>query len=124
MLFRPPYGARNDAILQVVQADKLKSMEWNIDSMDWADPVPNSVAQRVLAEIASFLNLPGQLDASAFDVRYDKRYREMWASMNRGLRGPYARYIVRRFDDQARDFGYSMADLDSLEENALKISMG
>lgn len=51
VLFRPPYGARNDAILQVVQADKLKSMIWNIDSMDWADPVPNSVAQRVLKEI-------------------------------------------------------------------------
>ncbi len=51
VLFRPPYGARNDGILQTVQADKLKSMEWNIDSMDWADPVPNSVAQRVLNEI-------------------------------------------------------------------------
>lgn len=51
VLFRPPYGARNAGILQVVKADNLKSMEWNIDSMDWADPVPNSVAQRVLTEI-------------------------------------------------------------------------
>ena len=50
-LFRPPYGARNDGILQVVQADRLKSMEWNIDSLDWADPVPNSVAARVLKEV-------------------------------------------------------------------------
>jgi peptidoglycan/xylan/chitin deacetylase (PgdA/CDA1 family)/uncharacterized caspase-like protein len=52
VLFRPPYGAANAAILAMVQSDKLKSMEWNIDSMDWADPVPNSVAQRVLAGIA------------------------------------------------------------------------
>ena len=51
VLFRPPYGARNDGILQVVKADNLKSMIWNIDSMDWADPVPNSIAQRVLKEI-------------------------------------------------------------------------
>src|SRR5947209_4522810 len=51
VLFRPPYGARNAGILQVVHADKLQSMEWNIDSMDWADPIPNSVAQRVLKEI-------------------------------------------------------------------------
>lgn len=51
VLFRPPYGARNDGILQEVKTDKLKSMIWNIDSMDWADPVPNSVAQRVLKEI-------------------------------------------------------------------------
>ena len=50
-LFRPPYGARNAGILSVVKADNLKSMIWNIDSMDWADPVPNSIAQRVLKEI-------------------------------------------------------------------------
>jgi peptidoglycan/xylan/chitin deacetylase (PgdA/CDA1 family)/tetratricopeptide (TPR) repeat protein len=51
VLFRPPYGARNDAILAFVQSQKLKSMIWNIDSLDWADPVPNSVAQRVLKEV-------------------------------------------------------------------------
>jgi peptidoglycan/xylan/chitin deacetylase (PgdA/CDA1 family) len=51
VLFRPPYGARNDGILNVVKTDNLKSMIWNIDSMDWADPVPNSIAQRVLKEI-------------------------------------------------------------------------
>ena len=50
-LFRPPYGARNDGVLHVVRADNLKCMEWNIDSMDWADPIPNSIAQRVLKEI-------------------------------------------------------------------------
>lgn len=51
VLFRPPYGARNAGILNLVKADNLKSMIWNIDSMDWADPVPNSIAQRVLKEI-------------------------------------------------------------------------
>ena len=51
VLFRPPYGASNDAILERVQAEHLKSMIWNIDSLDWADPVPNSVFQRVLAEV-------------------------------------------------------------------------
>jgi len=51
-LFRPPYGASNAGIQQVVVSDKLKSMIWNIDSMDWADPVPNSVAQRVLRQVA------------------------------------------------------------------------
>jgi peptidoglycan/xylan/chitin deacetylase (PgdA/CDA1 family)/tetratricopeptide (TPR) repeat protein len=51
VLFRPPYGARNDGILAFVQSQKLKSMIWNIDSLDWADPVPNSVAQRVLKEV-------------------------------------------------------------------------
>ncbi|MBZ5524476.1 MAG: polysaccharide deacetylase family protein [Acidobacteriia bacterium] len=51
-IFRPPYGAQNDGILGVVEGSKMKSMVWNIDSMDWADPVPNSVAQRVLKQVA------------------------------------------------------------------------
>jgi len=51
VLFRPPYGAINDAILAKVQADKLKPILWNVDSEDWADPVPNSIAQRVVQEV-------------------------------------------------------------------------
>jgi peptidoglycan/xylan/chitin deacetylase (PgdA/CDA1 family)/tetratricopeptide (TPR) repeat protein len=50
-LFRPPYGATNDSIRALVQTDQLKTMIWNIDSLDWADPVPASVAQRVTTEI-------------------------------------------------------------------------
>jgi len=50
-LFRPPYGARNQAILQEVVTDGLKSVMWNIDSLDWADPIPESIAMRVLHEL-------------------------------------------------------------------------
>ena len=51
ILFRPPYGAANAAILSEIQADKMKTVIWNVDSEDWADPVPNSVAQRVITEV-------------------------------------------------------------------------
>ena len=51
LLFRPPYGASNEDILIKVQADKMKTVIWNIDSEDWADPVPNSIAQRVVAGV-------------------------------------------------------------------------
>jgi peptidoglycan/xylan/chitin deacetylase (PgdA/CDA1 family)/TolA-binding protein len=51
ILFRPPYGAANAGILSEVQADKMKTVIWNVDSEDWADPVPNSVAQRVITEV-------------------------------------------------------------------------
>ena len=51
VLFRPPYGATNTNILTEVQADKMKTVIWNVDSEDWADPVPNSVAQRVISEV-------------------------------------------------------------------------
>ncbi|MNU67116.1 Peptidoglycan-N-acetylglucosamine deacetylase [compost metagenome] len=50
-LFRFPYGARNEAKLSTVEALKLRSMMWTVDSMDWADPVPKSIADRVLAEV-------------------------------------------------------------------------
>jgi len=51
VLFRPPYGATNDAIIAKIQADKMQSILWNVDSEDWADPVPNSIAQRVVQEV-------------------------------------------------------------------------
>lgn len=51
VLFRPPYGAANMQILSAIQTDKMKTVIWNVDSEDWADPVPNSVAQRVITEV-------------------------------------------------------------------------
>jgi peptidoglycan/xylan/chitin deacetylase (PgdA/CDA1 family)/TolA-binding protein len=51
VLFRPPYGAANADILSEILADKMKTVIWNVDSEDWADPVPNSVAQRVIAGV-------------------------------------------------------------------------
>ena len=51
-LFRPPYGARNQAILERIGSEGLKSIMWNIDSMDWADPIPESIAMRVLQQLS------------------------------------------------------------------------
>ncbi len=50
-LFRFPYGARNEEGLAVLDAAKLRSVMWNIDSLDWADPVPSSIADRVLRTV-------------------------------------------------------------------------
>jgi len=50
-LFRFPYGARTEASLTTLDSFHLKSMLWNIDSRDWADPVPNSIVDRVLRSI-------------------------------------------------------------------------
>jgi peptidoglycan/xylan/chitin deacetylase (PgdA/CDA1 family) len=51
-LFRFPYGARTAIQLQALQTYHLRSVLWNIDSLDWADPVPSSVADRVLRTVA------------------------------------------------------------------------
>ncbi|WP_249384019.1 polysaccharide deacetylase family protein [Chitinivorax sp. B] len=50
-LFRFPYGARNSEGLATLADAKLKSVMWNIDSLDWADPVPTSIADRVLRTV-------------------------------------------------------------------------
>ncbi|MCL7714845.1 polysaccharide deacetylase family protein [Stenotrophomonas mori] len=50
-LFRFPYGARNAEGLQLLGEAGLKSIMWNIDSLDWADPVPESIVQRVVEQV-------------------------------------------------------------------------
>ncbi|MEN6585742.1 MAG: polysaccharide deacetylase family protein [Sulfuricella sp.] len=50
-LFRFPYGARNGEGLHALETAHLKSVMWNIDSLDWADPVPSSIADRVLRTV-------------------------------------------------------------------------
>lgn len=50
-LFRFPYGASNAEAMSDLDALKLRSVMWNVDSLDWADPVPNSIADRVLRSI-------------------------------------------------------------------------
>lgn len=47
-IFRFPYGAHNAESLQLLEAARLRSIMWNVDSLDWADPVPSSIADRVL----------------------------------------------------------------------------
>jgi len=50
-LFRFPYGAHNAEGLEVLGKLGLRSVMWNIDSLDWADPVPSSIANRVLGSL-------------------------------------------------------------------------
>ena len=50
-LFRFPYGAGSPEGLSTLSKANLRSMMWNIDSLDWADPIPNSIADRVLREV-------------------------------------------------------------------------
>lgn len=50
-VFRPPYGASNDNIQTLITSEHLKSMIWNVDSLDWSDPVPASIAERVLTQV-------------------------------------------------------------------------
>ncbi|HEX4962086.1 MAG TPA: polysaccharide deacetylase family protein [Thermoanaerobaculia bacterium] len=50
-LFRFPYGARSREGLDILAAMQLRSVLWNVDSLDWADPVPTSIVDRVLSRL-------------------------------------------------------------------------
>jgi peptidoglycan/xylan/chitin deacetylase (PgdA/CDA1 family)/uncharacterized caspase-like protein len=50
-IFRFPYGARSAEGMALLEQASLRSVMWNIDSMDWADPVPSSIADRVLRAV-------------------------------------------------------------------------
>jgi peptidoglycan/xylan/chitin deacetylase (PgdA/CDA1 family)/uncharacterized caspase-like protein len=50
-LFRAPYGARNKEILDQITEEGMKSVMWSVDSQDWADPIPESIAMRVLHDL-------------------------------------------------------------------------
>lgn len=50
-LFRPPYGAETEKVLAAVASRKMKEVLWNIDSKDWADPIPKSIANRVIRQV-------------------------------------------------------------------------
>lgn len=54
IMFRAPYGARNEGVLAQIKSLNLHSIMWNIDSKDWADPVPTSIAKRVVDEVEKY----------------------------------------------------------------------
>jgi peptidoglycan/xylan/chitin deacetylase (PgdA/CDA1 family)/uncharacterized caspase-like protein len=49
-LFRPPYGALSGSVQKDIASRRMRTMLWNIDSQDWADPIPMSIANRVIGE--------------------------------------------------------------------------
>jgi peptidoglycan/xylan/chitin deacetylase (PgdA/CDA1 family) len=51
VLFRAPYGAETQQILDLSTRLGMKAVLWNIDSLDWKDPLPESIVERVLREV-------------------------------------------------------------------------
>ena len=52
-LFRPPYGDYNNAVIRSVEAAGMTCIQWSVDSLDWKDPSPQEMTQRVLSKVRS-----------------------------------------------------------------------
>ncbi|HEY8423629.1 MAG TPA: polysaccharide deacetylase family protein [Clostridia bacterium] len=48
-LFRPPYGAYNNALIETAESLGLKTIQWDVDSLDWKDYSAQDIAQRVIS---------------------------------------------------------------------------
>ena len=47
ILFRPPYGAYNDTLIQVCYENKYFPIQWDVDSLDWKDYDAATIIRRV-----------------------------------------------------------------------------
>lgn len=47
MLFRPPYGAYNNDVINTVKALKYYPIQWSVDSLDWKDYGTDSIISTV-----------------------------------------------------------------------------
>lgn len=46
-LFRPPFGAYNNKVIEVVQKNSLIPIQWSIDSLDWKDLSEQQIFERI-----------------------------------------------------------------------------
>ena len=48
ILFRPPYGDYDNALVGAMRDSGHYTIQWDVDSLDWKDPPPEAIASRVL----------------------------------------------------------------------------
>ena len=46
-LFRAPYGEYDNNLIQNLNDESMYCVQWNIDSLDWKDPPPDEMVQRI-----------------------------------------------------------------------------
>ena len=51
-LFRAPYGDYNNDVIQTVESIGMKTIQWDVDSLDWKDSAtPDSIVTRVTSKV-------------------------------------------------------------------------
>lgn len=50
-LFRPPFGAYNNTLIEVSEASGYKVIQWSVDSLDWKDISATEIVERVLGKV-------------------------------------------------------------------------
>ena len=50
-LFRAPFGSYNNALLETAESLNLKTIQWDVDSLDWKGLSASDIANRVLSRV-------------------------------------------------------------------------
>ncbi|MFU0832804.1 MAG: Polysaccharide deacetylase [Oscillospiraceae bacterium] len=51
LLFRPPYGDYNNAVVKSAQDLGMYAIQWDVDSLDWKNPTPQQIIDRVTKKV-------------------------------------------------------------------------
>ncbi|MBQ8001669.1 MAG: polysaccharide deacetylase family protein [Ruminococcus sp.] len=52
-LFRPPYGDYDNTVVKSVKDSGMYCIQWDIDSLDWKDPTPAQMIERITSKLTS-----------------------------------------------------------------------
>lgn len=50
-LFRPPYGDYNNTLVEATDSMPMYNVQWDIDSLDWKDPSPQDMVDRIVKNL-------------------------------------------------------------------------
>ncbi|MBR4270588.1 MAG: polysaccharide deacetylase family protein [Clostridia bacterium] len=50
-LFRPPFGAYNNTVIDVADSIGLKTIQWNVDSLDWKGGSGAEICERIMGKV-------------------------------------------------------------------------
>lgn len=53
VLFRPPYGDYNNALIECAEEAGLYTIQWDVDSLDWKDLTAKDIAYRVINKVGN-----------------------------------------------------------------------
>ena len=51
VLFRPPYGDYNNTVVRTVNGLNMYPIQWDVDSLDWKNPTPQQIINRVVSSV-------------------------------------------------------------------------
>lgn len=52
-LFRPPYGDYDNSVVASVKNSNMYCVQWDVDSLDWKDPTPQQMVERITSKLTS-----------------------------------------------------------------------